>query len=596
MSTVTRITRSRSRSAQRTLPEDAAAGDKRKRNEDGLSNGSDDGAQHSLKIAKIDEEANGTDDDVVDDVDMATQPQPQPTSAATASSTKRKSSAAGSEAELSKKAKAAPARSSLAPTASVSLRPPSSATQRSRSASSSRSNPSSFVSPSLIGAPHTASLHVPTSRASIRRPSLPAPSSSTTHRPSPTSSSSSSSSPSSSSSQPPPDSTWQLKLNLERLAQIRRELKPDGAGDFLALLDRIAAAAYSDDAHTPTSLTSLSDLHDDLLKAMHQLSSASSSSSLSPSSSAGLLGPRLLPRSLSSLQSSDALLSSNLPSLITTDLTAAHKLLLLSPSRVNQPDSLGNTALSYAVLTHDLPLIAYLCSLRADPNQLNHSSLSPLSLARLNHIPTTSMLPLGLCSCSASGRAVVAQEFWTCETCGLMGDRGVCDVCAVKCHKGHVMRTVAVASEGFCDCYGTEGCQAKTVAGLMEGKEEDGAGGAADVAAVPFSFSALTSDDALTKENARGLLRLMERVVLDTASIAHHKGRLQVDEGAGVEGEAVQGEEAEVGVRDVLVGVGVTAVLTASFYALFGGAEDFAPAVYAVQDVIRPLLKPLLSG
>ena len=376
---------------------------------------------------------------------------------------------------------------------------------------------------------------------------------------------------------PSSDADWQLQLNLERLAQIRRELKTDGAGDLLALIDRVTGLASTGDAGT-ASLEALFAAHNDVLSKMREFSSSTLSSHPLPSNA---LGRRVLPRSAASLMSSDALLQQSLPALITADLALAHQLLTLSPSHVNQPDSLGNTALSYAVLSHDLPLIAYLSRLHADPNHLSHSSLSPLALARLHHVPTGAMLRLGLCSRSASGTAAIAQEFWMCEDCGLTEDMGVCDVCATKCHLGHVLRKVQVASEGFCDCFARDACKGKTVAELLDNGEDAVVGDAP-----PFSFSARGSLDALTKENVRGLLRLLERVLIDTARVAEQKG---IFEAKAAPRETATSTASGVGWRDVLVGVAMTAVLTPSFYALLGGAEDFAPAVYAVRDAVAAL-------
>lgn len=113
---------------------------------------------------------------------------------------------------------------------------------------------------------------------------------------------------------------------------------------------------------------------------------------------------------------------------------------------------------------------------------------------------------------------------------------------------------------------------------------------------VPFSVSAMASVDSVTKENARGLLRLMEKVVIDTAKVAEEQGKLQVEEEKEEQQQQQQQQNKsrqQVELKDVLIGAAVTAVLTPSFYALFGGAEDFAPLVYAVQDAVRSVIHSL---
>ena len=632
-----RLTRSRSRSQTRTaaiqlpLPSSSSSSDRKRRPIDqpphnGYTAEEEDQAS---KFLKIDEE----DDNNGDDVDMQSGSEPIETS-----TRKRSRSRSSAGTTTSKKQKeqptsaaqpppvhtttttttviataAAPAQPSPAPSvtstsASVSrpsLQPPSSGAlgtgQRSRSHSNARSsNSTAYIAPELLSGggaaftpalstSSTASLQPPVIAAAKRRPSVPnLPSQSRS-----SSSSSSLSSHSSSSTAADAQTTeFRLQLTLERLSQLRRQLDSvEGAAQLLDLSKQVDGIAYKAGQPHTVSVSRLSAVHNELLSAMRQLAEQTAGTESSASVAAGrLLTDRIVPRSVASIVSSRALLSQSLPALITSDLPQSHKLLLLNPAAVHQRDSDGFTALHYAVLNHDLPLIAYLCQYGASPAVLNNSRASPLALARLNSIDTSGMIshPAAQCSRVEGGQTNVRQEFWHCETCGLTGERGCCDVCSVRCHKGHVMQQVTAAesmcNEGWCDCCDVAECHASGSTQSEQQQAADTLDAAAAVLSSEEDSIFSTVNGAISASNARSMLRLMEDVIVSTAELMKAAGAGEAE----TEAEAAAGDDEHITWSDVGQASALTAVLTLSFYALFGGAPDIvntaAPAVHWMQE------------
>lgn len=56
------------------------------------------------------------------------------------------------------------------------------------------------------------------------------------------------------------------------------------------------------------------------------------------------------------------------------------------------------------------------------------------------------------CSYIRTGRWGTNQKKFHCKTCGLMGDMGICEVCARKCHTGHNVVEVSSLAHFGCDC------------------------------------------------------------------------------------------------------------------------------------------------
>jgi len=497
-------------------------------------------------------------------------------------------------------------RPSLQPPSRNSSGSGSSSTQRSRSHSSARpSTAAAYISPELLGGggatftpasstSSAASLQPPASAAAKRRPSVPNLPSQT--RTSSSASSSSSSSLSSSTSADAESTEFKLQLTLERLSQLRRQLDGvEGAAEILDLLQQVEGVAYKADQPRAASVSRLSAVHNQLLSAMRQLAEQTAGGSSSVNAAFGrLLDKRIVPRSVASIVSSRSLLSHSLPALITTDLPLAHKLLLINPAAVHQKDADGFTALHYAVLSHDLPLIAYLCDHGANPAIQNNEHTSPLSLARLNSLDTSTLIkhPAARCSRAEGGLTNQRQDFWNCITCGLAGERGCCDVCSVRCHKGHVLQRVMAAddmcNEGYCDCCDTGACQASS----STQSEQQQAASAVDAAAAVLSseedgvFSTAifsTAQGIVSTSSARAMLRLMEDVVVSSARLMRAAGGDEQEEA-----EAAVEDDESITWKDVWQASALTAVLTLSFYALFGGAPDIVksatPAVHWLQD------------
>ena len=463
----------------------------------------------------------------------------------------------------------------------------SSTTQRSRSHSNVRpTTPTSYIAPELLSGGRsqtpasstssTASLQPPATAATAakRRPSVP-------NLPSQTRTSSSASSSSSSSTAADAETTeFRLQLTLERLSQLRRQLgSAEGAAQLLDLLKQVEDIAYNS-GHT-VSVSRLSAVHNQLLSAMRQLAEQTAGVRSSVSVAAGrLLDHRIVPRSVASIMSSHSLLSQSLPSLITTNLPLSHKLLLINPAAVHQQDADGFTALHYAVLNNDLPLIAYLCEHGANPAAQNNSRASPLALARLNSVDTSVMIrqPAARCSrAEAGGLTNIRQDFLHCITCDLTGERGCCEVCGVRCHKGHVLQPVMPAdkdtcNEGFCDCPDLGTCQASDDTQM----KQRGTVSTLDAAAAVLSgeedsiFS--TINGTVNASNARSMLRLMEDVIVSTAELMKAAGGGEEVGEAGA--DAADKDDESITWNDVWQASALTALLTLSFYAILGGAPD----------------------
>eukprot|EP01125_Pyxidicula_operculata_P004215 TRINITY_DN1624_c0_g1_i3.p1 TRINITY_DN1624_c0_g1~~TRINITY_DN1624_c0_g1_i3.p1 ORF type:complete len:788 (+),score=138.75 TRINITY_DN1624_c0_g1_i3:44-2407(+) len=57
----------------------------------------------------------------------------------------------------------------------------------------------------------------------------------------------------------------------------------------------------------------------------------------------------------------------------------------------------------------------------------------------------------GICTYSVTSNSFVHQVYYKCFTCGLIEERGICEVCAETCHFGHNL-SKPLFSNFFCDC------------------------------------------------------------------------------------------------------------------------------------------------
>lgn len=84
---------------------------------------------------------------------------------------------------------------------------------------------------------------------------------------------------------------------------------------------------------------------------------------------------------------------------------------------------------------------------------LDHQKLIP---TWLNPPPPTEnkLIPKiePICTVAATGSNYIDQRFYHCRTCNIIGDCGVCEVCARNCHKGHDIYIGDDALESYCDC------------------------------------------------------------------------------------------------------------------------------------------------
>lgn len=57
-----------------------------------------------------------------------------------------------------------------------------------------------------------------------------------------------------------------------------------------------------------------------------------------------------------------------------------------------------------------------------------------------------------VCTSKRLGPNTALQHVWGCRTCGIMGEFGICNVCAERCHAGHQLVDRGVWSSFSCDC------------------------------------------------------------------------------------------------------------------------------------------------
>jgi hypothetical protein len=58
---------------------------------------------------------------------------------------------------------------------------------------------------------------------------------------------------------------------------------------------------------------------------------------------------------------------------------------------------------------------------------------------------------ISLCTALRTGNTPIIQPIWDCTTCGLLGDHGCCEVCAMTCHSGHNI-VFGKARSATCGC------------------------------------------------------------------------------------------------------------------------------------------------
>lgn len=71
--------------------------------------------------------------------------------------------------------------------------------------------------------------------------------------------------------------------------------------------------------------------------------------------------------------------------------------------------------------------------------------------------PITEVKPY--CTYSATENKHITQKWYHCKTCNLNGNDGICEVCALNCHKGHDVQFYTDSTFFFCDCKDRCNCQ-----------------------------------------------------------------------------------------------------------------------------------------
>ena len=69
----------------------------------------------------------------------------------------------------------------------------------------------------------------------------------------------------------------------------------------------------------------------------------------------------------------------------------------------------------------------------------------------------TEELMLSPCTVAITGKDPIRQMWFECRTCGLTGDKGMCEVCARVCHMGHDVICSGICDMCDCDCGGGRG-------------------------------------------------------------------------------------------------------------------------------------------
>jgi hypothetical protein len=76
--------------------------------------------------------------------------------------------------------------------------------------------------------------------------------------------------------------------------------------------------------------------------------------------------------------------------------------------------------------------------------------------------PSTPNLGPPTCSYARHGAQYIAQPWYHCRTCGLVGDRGCCQACFKRCHSGHDAFFDGNSRASYCDCGADHKCQLVT--------------------------------------------------------------------------------------------------------------------------------------
>ena len=67
--------------------------------------------------------------------------------------------------------------------------------------------------------------------------------------------------------------------------------------------------------------------------------------------------------------------------------------------------------------------------------------------------------PRAECTFAQHGRNRIAQNWYNCRTCGLVGNLGCCEACAEICHKDHDISFRGIEPASYCDCGAGSGRQ-----------------------------------------------------------------------------------------------------------------------------------------
>lgn len=75
---------------------------------------------------------------------------------------------------------------------------------------------------------------------------------------------------------------------------------------------------------------------------------------------------------------------------------------------------------------------------------------SPFCGSLVPHLPESQSLDT--CSFVVTNRRTAHQHYFHCDTCGIKGSMGVCELCAKVCHAGHSVSHAGFSPYFYCDC------------------------------------------------------------------------------------------------------------------------------------------------
>ena len=131
-----------------------------------------------------------------------------------------------------------------------------------------------------------------------------------------------------------------------------------------------------------------------------------------------------------------------------------------------------------------------------------------------------------LCTFTLTGNSDVRQEAWECLTCDFVDGRSFCSICAVVCHKGHIVRLLSPSLPSFCHCGAGAGGHEAPCYALEESPEDREPLHPPSMCASACGgfLYLLTSDMGLVKLGSGGADTLTGKLYAQNSLMAVHAG------------------------------------------------------------------------